>query len=112
MLTAADGDAGTDGAALETVVLTGGITEIDNEAFGSCPSLTEITIPGSVKRIGAFAFGNGCGHTPEQVAGGFHSGAVQTFMQIALAQHNISMGLELRFGQLHRHGQHAKDLVV
>lgn len=43
---------------LSSVILHDGITEIGNRNFQDCPKLKTITIPASVKRIGASAFVN------------------------------------------------------
>ena len=41
---------------LETVSIPDGVTDIGNHAFSDCSHLTNITIPGSVTRIGDYAF--------------------------------------------------------
>ncbi len=44
--------------AINSVIISDGITNIGNRAFSSCKVLTEITIPNSVASIGTFAFDN------------------------------------------------------
>ena len=45
-------------SSLKDVVLTPGIKELGSSAFGSCPALTAIDIPGSVETIGDVVFQN------------------------------------------------------
>ena len=45
-------------SSLKDVVLTPGIKELGSSAFGSCPALTAIDIPGSVEIIGDVVFSN------------------------------------------------------
>ena len=49
--------------ALEEVIITGEITEIQNNAFRDCSQLKRITIPNSVKSIGDYAFSKCTGLT-------------------------------------------------